>query len=429
MFELARTLSESRRPVQILKLKWVQLLGGIVLAVLIPVLVRYEFDLELPTPGSAWNTIAGVTFALVLGFYILTQVTRFPGVRASSYVVPCLTGSFGLVLLVFFFFRLEYARSLFVASFTIGVIWFFVAMLLTRMHIRPTFAVIPFGSVERLQSVTTADFKLLLSPLVPAQVPDALIADFRSDLPAVWEHFIADWVVAGRPAYHAKHAMETLTGRVDIEHLSENSFGSLEPALGYRKIKRVLDIVVALLLLPAFVLLTLVVGIAIAIDSPGPVFFRQERVGYRGRIFRMIKFRTMKHGPAVSSGQREAAMTQAQDPRITRLGRFLRRTRIDEIPQLLNILKGEMSWIGPRPEAKALSGWYEEELPFYRYRHIVRPGITGWAQVNQGHVVEMHEVLGKLHYDFYYIKYFSPWLDAFVAIRTVWIMLRGLGAR
>ncbi|WP_343034079.1 sugar transferase [Aurantimonas aggregata] len=396
---------------------------------LIPVLVRYEFDLELPTPGSAWNTIAGVTFALVLGFYILTQVTRFPGVRASSYVVPCLTGSFGLVLLVFFFFRLEYARSLFVASFTIGVIWFFVAMLLTRMHIRPTFAVIPFGSVERLQSVTTADFKLLLSPLVPAQVPDALIADFRSDLPAVWEHFIADWVVAGRPAYHAKHAMETLTGRVDIEHLSENSFGSLEPALGYRKIKRVLDIVVALLLLPAFVLLTLVVGIAIAIDSPGPVFFRQERVGYRGRIFRMIKFRTMKHGPAVSSGQREAAMTQAQDPRITRLGRFLRRTRIDEIPQLLNILKGEMSWIGPRPEAKALSGWYEEELPFYRYRHIVRPGITGWAQVNQGHVVEMHEVLGKLHYDFYYIKYFSPWLDAFVAIRTVWIMLRGLGAR
>jgi lipopolysaccharide/colanic/teichoic acid biosynthesis glycosyltransferase len=266
---------------------------------------------------------------------------------------------------------------------------------------------------------------------VPTKAPEALIADFQSDLPAEWERFIADWVVGGRPAYHAKHAMETLTGRVDIEHLSENSFGSLEPAMGYRKIKRVLDILVALLLLPAFVLLTLIVGVAIWFDSPGPVFFRQERVGYRGRTFKMIKFRTMKHGsPATApGGQRQAAMTQAQDPRITRLGHFLRRSRIDEIPQLLNILKGEMSWIGPRPEARALSSWYEEELPFYRYRHIVRPGITGWAQVNQGHVVEMHDVLGKLHYDFYYIKYFSPWLDAFISIRTLWIMARGIGAR
>ncbi|MEF2554001.1 sugar transferase [Aurantimonas sp. A2-1-M11] len=429
MSDLAGAEALRHRASSVLARAWFQLAAGLFLAVLMPVLVRYEAYPGIPTPGSAWNTIFGVVLALAGGFYALRQVTRFPGVRATSYVVPCFTATYGFALVAFFFLRLDYTRSLFLASFTICVIWFFLAMMLTRLRTRASFAVIPMGSVARLTEVESADFHDLAAPEFPARPVDALVADFHADLPGKWEHFIADWVLAGRPVYHVKHALETLTGRVDIEHLSENSFGTLQPAPGYRKIKAGLDILVALLLLPAFALLTLVVGVAIALDSPGPIFFRQERVGYRGRVFRVYKFRTMAHVSHTGGDARQNAMTLNEDPRITRLGRFLRRSRIDEIPQLLNIVKGEMSWIGPRPEAKALSNWYEGELPFYRYRHIVRPGITGWAQVNQGHVVEMHDVLGKLHYDFYYIKYFSPWLDAFVAIRTVWIMLRGLGAR
>src|SRR5690606_16681183 len=107
----------------------------------------------------------------------------------------------------------------------------------------------------------------------------------------------------------------------------------------------------------------------------------------------------------------------------------LRRSRIDELPQIYNILKGEMSWIGPRPEAEVLSQWYEAELPFYRYRHIVPPGITGWAQVNQGHVADLAEVNFKLHYDFYYIKNFSPWLDALIMFKTIQTVLSGFGSR
>ena len=122
-------------------------------------------------------------------------------------------------------------------------------------------------------------------------------------------------------------------------------------------------------------------------------------------------------------------MTKDGDNRITPFGRFLRRYRVDETPQIFNILKGEMSWIGPRPEAVTLSKWYEEELAFYPYRHVVRPGISGWAQVNQGHVTSPREVLGKLHYDFFYIKYLSPWLDLLIAIRTFRTVLRGFGAR
>jgi lipopolysaccharide/colanic/teichoic acid biosynthesis glycosyltransferase len=126
---------------------------------------------------------------------------------------------------------------------------------------------------------------------------------------------------------------------------------------------------------------------------------------------------------------REKAVTKDNDPRITRAGRILRKTRIDELPQLFNILMGEMSWIGPRPEAKVLSDWYEQEIPFYRYRHVVRPGITGWAQVCQGHVASIEDVQKKLEYDFYYAKHFSLWLDVLVALKTIGIMVSGRGAK
>jgi lipopolysaccharide/colanic/teichoic acid biosynthesis glycosyltransferase len=129
------------------------------------------------------------------------------------------------------------------------------------------------------------------------------------------------------------------------------------------------------------------------------------------------------------SGSLESAITHDGDDRITRVGRVLRKLRMDELPQILNILKLEMSWIGPRPEAEVLSRWYTSELPFYRYRHVVKPGISGWAQVSQGHVAEIDQVRRKLEYDFYYIKYFSPWLDLLILIRTIKTMITGNGAK
>jgi lipopolysaccharide/colanic/teichoic acid biosynthesis glycosyltransferase len=114
---------------------------------------------------------------------------------------------------------------------------------------------------------------------------------------------------------------------------------------------------------------------------------------------------------------------------VTRAGRLLRKFRIDELPQVLNILRGDMSWIGPRPESLELASWYEGEVPFYSYRHIVRPGITGWAQTLQGNVSEVAAATDKLRYDFYYIKYFSPWLDLLIVARTVRAVLTGFGSR
>ena len=114
---------------------------------------------------------------------------------------------------------------------------------------------------------------------------------------------------------------------------------------------------------------------------------------------------------------------------MTRLGRYLRKWRIDELPQIINIGGGEMAWIGPRPEALPLAEWYESQIPFYSYRHIVRPGITGWAAVNQGNVAEIDAATFKLQYDFYYIKHISPWLDILILAKTVRTVLTGFGAK
>jgi len=190
---------------------------------------------------------------------------------------------------------------------------------------------------------------------------------------------------------------------------------------------KLIDLITALISLP--VALPVMAGIAVAIklDSPGPVLFRQRRIGRAGSFFPVLKFRTMAHRQA--DGTLDDVITSDGDARITRIGIRLRRSRLDELPQIFNILAGQMSWIGPRPEAEALSIYYTGEIPFYRYRHVVRPGITGWAQVNQGHVASVDEVHAKLQYDFYYVKYFSAWLDILIVFRTIRTMMTGFGSR
>jgi lipopolysaccharide/colanic/teichoic acid biosynthesis glycosyltransferase len=257
---------------------------------------------------------------------------------------------------------------------------------------------------------------------------DVVLADFRSDMPDEWERRMADYALRGIPVLHYKHFKESLTGRVELEHLSENTFGQLAPISAYMTVRHAMDWLVALVALVVLSPLLLIVAVLVKLESPGPALFRQVRIGYRGERFTVIKFRTMK----VAAGRNDAlqaAKTQADDDRITRLGRFLRTSRLDELPQIFNILRGQMSWIGPRPEAEVLSIWYEKDIPFYRYRHIVRPGITGWAQVCQGHVTELEEVRHKLYYDFFFIKYYSFWLDLVIVLRTIKTMVTGYGAR
>jgi lipopolysaccharide/colanic/teichoic acid biosynthesis glycosyltransferase len=406
-----------------------QLLGALIISAGVPVALRALLAPETLIDIATWNALVANIASVVLAFWLRLSIEPYPGIRSSYVILPTAAAAHGAVLAFFFFTRLPYDRLGFLLGFLLHALWFYLIYFLVQRRVRLRIAVVPFGQVERLQKIDTVHWMTLPRPSTKLLVKtDAVVADFSADLPPEWEAFLADAALAGMIVYQVKPLIESLTGRVEIDHLSENSFGSLVPARGYLYFKALLDWLVALVSLPLLSPILLLAAIAILLDDGGPVLFRQRRVGHRGRAFHVVKFRTMRIGEGPSDA-RTAAMTGTLDPRITRVGAFLRRSRIDELPQVFNILRNEMSWIGPRPEAEILSHWYVGELPFYRYRHVVKPGISGWAQVNQGHVAEVGDVHEKLHYDFYYIKYFSAWLDLLILFKTLKTMATGFGAK
>lgn len=409
-----------------------QLGVGLLLAVAIPYLVRLRQEIREagfgePDLESLNNSLFGTIAALIGGYYAFRRVSYYPGVRASYHIFPTFAISYGLVLVAFFFARLDYSRLHFLTSFMLCVFWYYVVYFKLQRQHTLRIGIVPAGAVEHLLEVPDVTWVMLDSEN-KEHPHDAIVADLRADIPDEWERYLADRALAGSLVMHVKQMEESLTGRVAIDHLSENNLGSLIPGIVYAKIKRLGDLALAAVLIPLLAPFMLLVAAGIKLTSRGPILFVQERMGYQGHTFQMYKLRTMKVAEEVEDA-RLAAITRDEDDRVTSIGRYLRRYRIDELPQILNIFKGEMSWIGPRPEAVPLSRWYEAELPFYRYRHIVRPGITGWAQVRQGHVAGVGDVLWKLQYDFYYIKNFSFWLDLLIVARTARTILSGFGAR
>ncbi len=407
----------------------VQLGAGLLLAAIFPYLARLNFEYGRQGLQSLNYSLVATAIALTAGFYGFRQLARYPGVRASRHIVPTFAVSYGIVLTGVFLLRLDYSRLHFLASFIMCLCWFYLIYFKLQRERALQLGILPFGNWQSLCQIPDLDWVVLSDPGVPAPRLDVIVADLQADLPEAWERFIADRALEGTLIMHVKQMEETLTGRVSIEQLSENNLGSLLPGILYARVKRAGDLTICLLALPLALPIAIVAAAAIRVAGGGPVLFVQERMGFRGHVFSMYKFRTMTEHAAIDADARDQAMTLENDTRITPLGKVLRRYRIDEIPQILNILRGEMSWIGPRPEAVPLSRWYEAELPFYRYRHIVRPGITGWAQVRQGHVAAVDQVLGKLHYDFYYIKNFGFWLDLLIFAGTVRTILSGFGSR
>ena len=381
--------------------------------------------------ASTSNTQLTSLIAGVVALLLFRRVTAYPGARAFAYILPAFSTTFGIAAVLLLFSRLSYSGSMLLVGYVASVAVTFLLSYFDRRGARARMYYVPTGNTGIVSDTPDVEWVKLDAPIVPDDTGAAIVADLRSTHSPEWERMLAQAAISGIPVYHTKQLRESLTGRVQIEHLSENSFGSLLPALAYRSIKRTIDVVSSIVLLPILALPLLVIALLVRRNSPGPILFRQRRMGYRGVPFDMLKFRTMTVAAAAADedAAREQAITRDADARVTRAGRFLRRSRLDELPQIVNILRGEMSWIGPRPEAVPLSAWYESELPFYSYRHIVRPGITGWAQVNQGHVAALDDVHVKLHYDFYYIKFFSFWLDLLIALRTVAIMTTGFGAR
>ena len=403
------------------------LLGAVVATALLPFLLRAIILPEDTFYASSLNALMFNALAVLIAFWTRFSIETYPGNRSTHVILPSIVVAHATIMTVLLMARLPYDRLALVAGFAGHILWSYGLYFAVQRYIRHRIAIVPFGDVERLKSIEKVDWHVMTCPsLEDSAGCDGLVADF-SAAPPEWEALLADAAVQGRMVYQVKQLNESLTGRVAIDHLSENSFGSLVPARGYFHLKSLGDLVFALAILPFALPVLGAIALAVKLDSPGPILFRQRRVGRAGVPFDMLKFRTMAHRTA--SGNIDESITADGDPRVTRVGSRLRRSRLDELPQIFNIILGQMSWIGPRPEAEVLSTWYTGEIPFYRYRHVVRPGITGWAQVNQGHVASVDEVHAKLQYDFYYVKYFSAWLDILIAFRTIRTMTTGFGSR
>jgi len=191
----------------------------------------------------------------------------------------------------------------------------------------------------------------------------------------------------------------------------------------YQRLSNAVVAVIGLVLASPIMLLS---ALAVKLSSPGPVLYRQLRVGLDGALFTLYKFRSMRSDAEAETG---AVWAQKDDPRVTRVGRVIRRLRLDELPQLYNVLKGEMSIVGPRPERPEFVKALDQQIPYYRQRHCVRPGITGWAQINYKYGDSMEDTLTKLEYDLYYIKNMSLMLDNYILFHTLKAMLLSRGAQ
>ena len=223
--------------------------------------------------------------------------------------------------------------------------------------------------------------------------------------------------------------LERETGRVDLDTVNPSwlifSDGFSSGQMVSSAIKRLFDIAASVTLLIGTAPLVLIFALLVKLDSRGPAFFRQTRVGLYGQTFSLIKLRSMRVD-AEAGGAQWAAK---HDPRVTRIGRIIRKCRIDELPQAWTVLKGEMSFVGPRPERPEFVDDLEEKLPFYAERHMVKPGITGWAQINYPYGASIEDSRHKLEYDLYYAKNYTPFLDLLILLQTLRVVLWNEGAR
>ncbi len=264
---------------------------------------------------------------------------------------------------------------------------------------------------------TSRDLVALIERYAITDVVVAIVGEIRGNL----FQALLDAQAAGAEVSHLLALYEETFQRVPIRHLAATWFvqsfvDQARKSIYYALAKRALDIGGALVGLGLLLLMGPFIAVAIALESGRPIFFSQQRVGRHGRVFRVYKFRTMR--PIAESTTNRWA-TQKELQRVTRVGRILRKTHLDEFPQFANVLLGQMSIVGPRPEQPKLVEQLQQQIPFYRARLLVKPGITGWAQINQGYVASLEGTIRKLEYDLYYIKHRNLALDLIIILRTV----------
>lgn len=448
--------------------KKVVLFSGDVLSIMFSIYISGK--IRLPEVNVFEYYTGAVTFVILIyisSFYVFDIYNTSNRLKSSAYLTRFLiavgAGTF-LVAMVFYFFpRWRFGRGIFLINmFFVSLTtyaWRLILQKLLVFHEVPKrIAIVGAGYAgetiyevlkennnfivkgfldddpqkldKKIGSHSILGYSDLLTRMADDGEVDAVVMTVhREKTPGLLRTLIRA-KMQGVEIYNMASLFEELTGKLPVLNLSEG-WMAYTPFHGIRKslytlhIKRLIDVGLSCIGLILSLPVSLIASTAIRLDSKGPVIFRQKRVGLDGKEFELLKFRSMR----VDSEENGPLWASENDPRITMVGKVIRKMRVDEIPQMWNVLKGDMSFIGPRPERPEFVGHLEEDIPFYFFRHAVKPGITGWAQVNFRYGASKEDSIEKLQYDLFYIKNLSIFLDFLIILKTIKVVLFGKGAR
>lgn len=323
----------------------------------------------------------------------------------------------GLLALTVLIIRLPFSRPAMLLALGVSLAGGTLIVFLRECSAGPRVGMIQDG----IEPIPLVGAEILTSPEEDLRRYNVILTPMKP-LSAEWSASLSRAMLSGAQLRHAAEYLEEARGQTSVRHFHIDHLS--DRAGQYEWVKRAADLALTVFFLPVTLPLMLVTAGLVLLFMGRPVLFVQDRVGIGGRRFRMFKFRTMARG-----SPEHGAATVCGDQRVTSLGRVLRRYRLDELPQFLNIARGDMSLIGPRPEWVVLHEEYASHEPAYVYRNLVRPGLTGWAQVRSGYAGDLAETRVKLSYDLYYVKNLSLGLDLQIALRTLWALISGYGAR
>lgn len=407
------------------------IVGHMIIAINLAMAI-FAHQLGWVTPVFA-QTVLWAIVPYWLSFVLLDNTLHIPPIEGNSIVVTVTLVPFIFLLVFFAMFHLDYSRGAVLLGYMTTLLWIQKGYRNFVEQYIPVYGYINQSDLEHLQRLLTAAGARAtrsscqlrqLESLDGAVGCDGLLVDRFSASDPERTRTLARLKLSHVRIYSIEKLSELLTGRVGLSHIDDNFLDDYADHYFYGLMKRVIDVASVLILAPVALPLSLVVAFAIRLESPGPAIFRQVRAGLYGAPFTMYKFRSMTINEAAP-----AQFAADADPRVTRVGRLIRKYRFDELPQLWNVLTGDMSMIGPRPEQVPMVKRFSDTIPFYPYRHLVRPGLSGWAQVQQGYVSNEEETVTKLSYDLYYVKHCSLALDLLIGAKTIQTVLTGFGAR
>lgn len=376
-------------------------------------------------PDTVKYSIAGVLAAYLAAASTLPQISKYLLVERKYYILPVLVTIFAILIGTIALTRMEYSRSTLMHGFTASFVWLYISSLMRVRYKKLRLSAIDNFNLTIFKNHKNIEIFPLSSDRDIASIQTGLVVDLHKKLSPEDAKFVADCSINNIPVFHSESIREMIEGKVQTRHLSENAIGTLSPNPIYSNLKRVWESLLIIVTFPITLPIMAITALLIKLENAGPAIFIQERVGQAGKTFKIYKFRSMT---VKKVGDKDKFATEEQ-ARITTIGKFIRKVRIDELPQFFNVLKGEMSLIGPRPEQESFVKQFEQEIPFYGYRHMVKPGITGWAQTVQGYADDTDSTREKLAHDLYYIKHLSFWLDMNIVLKTIRTMLTGFGAK